>query len=103
MLDYETQKEIFKEKATPTKDLEIGIHMEMGLQNQKINFNNRKTQLVNIVNNHQNCNCNTNFHSTMTKIQSQRKGLQLNPIHRQLWTTLELQPSTKLPCKMQKL
>ena len=40
----------------------------------------------------------------MTKIQSQRKGLQLNPIHRQLtqlWTTLELQPSTKLPCKMQ--
>ena len=40
MLDYDTQKELLKQMVSPTKALEIAIHMEIGAQNQrKINQN----------------------------------------------------------------
>ena len=31
--DYDTQKELLKETVSPTKALEIAIHLEMGAQN----------------------------------------------------------------------
>ena len=63
MLDYETQTEPHKEMVSPTKSLEIAIHMEMGAQNNQ-NTNqklNRNTQSVNLANSIQNFNRTTNY------------------------------------------
>ena len=35
MLDFDTQKELPKEIVSPTKALEVAIHMEKGAQNQQ--------------------------------------------------------------------
>ena len=38
MRDHDTQRELLKQSASPSKALELAIHMEMGVQNQqKIN------------------------------------------------------------------
>ena len=63
-LEHETQKELPKETVSPTKALEIAIHMDMVAQNQQKNVNqnlNTNEQSVNIVNNFQGRNRNTNY------------------------------------------
>ena len=62
MIDHETQKELLKETVDPSKALVIAIQMEMGAQNQqKINQNLMSfTNSVNVVNNYQTRNRNTN-------------------------------------------
>ena len=62
-LEHETQKELPKETVSPKKALEIAIHMDMVAQNQqKVNQNlNTNAQSVNIVNNFQGRNRNTNY------------------------------------------
>ena len=63
MQDHDTQRELLKETASPTKALEVAIPMEMGAQSQqKINQNFSTTaQSVNAVNNFQGRNRNANY------------------------------------------
>ena len=53
MLEFDTQKELLKENVSPTKALEVAIHMKMRSQNQqKTNQNfNTNDQSLNKVNN----------------------------------------------------
>ena len=63
MQDVDTQRERLKKTVSPTKALEVAVHIEMGAQNQqKINQNlNINAQLVNVVNNFQGHNCKVNY------------------------------------------
>ena len=61
--DGDIQRELLKETVSPTKALEVAIHIEIGARNQKkINQNLKtNTQLVNFVNNFQGYNGNENY------------------------------------------
>ena len=63
MFDYDTQKDILKETVSPTKALEIAIHMEMGTQNKQMinHIFNTNAQSVNIINNFLGRNRTTNY------------------------------------------
>ena len=74
MQDNDTQKELLKESVSPTKALEVAVHIKIGAQNQeKLNQNlNTTAKSVNAVNNFQGRNRNANY-------QQSRKGFTRYP------------------------
>ena len=78
MQDHDTQRGLLKETVSPTKALEIAIHLEMGSQNQqKINQNlNTNAQSVNIVNSFQEGNSNANYQQSRKDFTRYRTVLQ---------------------------
>ena len=74
MLDFDTQNALLKETLSPTKALEIAIHVEMGAEkHQKISPHLKtKAQSIKIVNNFQGRNRTTNY-------QQQRKDFARYP------------------------